>query len=315
MSESIAAASWRSLGTSVHLLTLDLDVGPARAAVERVLDDVDLAYSRFRPDSELERAQTAPRREARLSHLLTLAIDAAMRAARETGGAVDPTVGRAVRAIGYDDDFARVAARNVPLEIRLESVPGWRVVRFDRRNRSLHVPAGVELDLGSTGKALAADLAATAALGASRDGGVLVSIGGDIATAGRVPLDGWRILVAEDSATSPDSDGEVIAIDGGAIATSGTTVRRWRGDRGVAVHHLIDPRTGGPVDGPWRTVSVVADTCVDANTAATAAIVLGSRAVPWLELRGMPARLVNRSGDVTRLGSWPIPSTGTFDRV
>jgi thiamine biosynthesis lipoprotein len=315
MSVAIPAATWRALGTSVHLLALDLDVAPARVAVERVLHDVDVAYSRFRPDSELQRAQTTPRREWRISQLLTQAIDTAMRAARETGGAVDPTIGRAMRAIGYDDDFARVAARDVPVAIRLESVPGWRVVRFDRRSRSLFVPAGVELDLGSTGKALAADLAATAALGASRNGGVLVSLGGDIATAGRAPVGGWRILAAEDSETPPGADGEVVAIDGGAIATSGTTVRRWRGNRGVAVHHLIDPWTGGPVDGPWRTATVVADTCVDANIAATAAIVLGGLAVPWLESRGIPARLVNRSGEVTRVGTWPIPSTGTFDRV
>jgi thiamine biosynthesis lipoprotein len=314
MSQPITTISWRALGTSVHLLALDLAIAPARAAVERVLDQADLAYSRFRPDSELQRAQCSPRRETRLSHLLTLAVDTAMRAARETDGAVDPTVGRAMRAIGYDDDFVRVAARRGDVRIRLEAVPGWRVVRFDSRNRSLHVPAGVELDFGSTGKALAADLAAAAALGASRTGGVLVSLGGDIATAGRAPVGGWRILAAEDSAVSPDAGGEVIAIESGAIATSGTTVRRWQGDRGVELHHLIDPWTGGPVDGPWRTVTVAAATCVDANVAATAAIVLGSRAIPWLESRGVPARRVSHAGEVIRVGTWPSPLTKALDR-
>ncbi|HEX5148336.1 MAG TPA: FAD:protein FMN transferase, partial [Candidatus Limnocylindrales bacterium] len=327
------------LGTSVHLYANGIDVGPARAAVERVLADVDAAYSRFRPDSELQVAQATPRRDVRLSPLLTLAIDTAMRAARATGGAVDPTIGQAMRAIGYDDDFSRIVDRAAPIEIRLEPVPGWRAVHFDRRARTIRLPAGVELDLGSTGKALAADLAAAAALAAdlaaaaalaadpaaapalaadldgAERGGVLVSLGGDIATAGRAPAGGWRILAAEDSETPPDAEGEVISIDGGAVATSSTWVRRWRSAGGTEIHHLIDPQTGGPVDGPWRTASVVADTCVDANVAATAAIVLGARAIPWLQSRDLPARLVSRTGEVTWVGRWPAPLAGSASRV
>ena len=136
---------------------------------------------------------------------------------------------------------------------------------------------------------------------------MLVSLGGDIAVAGRAPAGGWRILIAEDSETPTDAAGEVVAIETGAIATSSTTVRRWRrGER--TLHHLIDPRTGGPVDSPWRTASVVAATCVDANTAATAAIVLGDAAVAWLTAGGLPARLVAADGAMTRLGGWPEPA-------
>jgi thiamine biosynthesis lipoprotein ApbE len=303
----LSAASWRALGTSVHLLTDDLDIEAAQASVERVLDEVDRAYSRFRSDSELQIVQARPGRDVRVSPLLATAIAAALRAARQTDGAVDPTIGRAMRAIGYDDDFASVAARNGPFHVRLEPVPGWRAIRFDARNRTLCVPAGVELDLGSTGKALAADLAATAALAGSPTGGVLVSLGGDISTVGRAPAGGWRILAAEDSEMPPAAGGEVIAIDGGAVATSSTVVRRWQSAGGATLHHLIDPQTGGPVNGPWRTASVVADSCVDANTAATAAIVLGDAAVLWLESAGLPARLVGQSGEVVRLGHWPRP--------
>jgi thiamine biosynthesis lipoprotein len=164
----------------------------------------------------------------------------------------------------------------------------------------------VELDLGSTGKALAADLGAAAAVAAMGRGGVLLSLGGDIATAGTVPDDGWRVLAADESTTPSDADGEVIAIGGGALATSGTSSRRWTRD-GVTLHHLIDPRTGLPADGPWRTASVAAATCVDANIAATAAIVRGRSAVPWLEERGLAARLVSTSGQVVRVAGWPAP--------
>jgi FAD:protein FMN transferase len=302
-------ATWRALGTSVHLLTDGLDAAAARRSVECVLDEVDATYSRFRPDSELRQLETASGRAVRISPLLRQAIAAALRAARETGGAVDPTVGRAMRAIGYDDDFSLVARRPGPLRVQLVPIPGWQAVQLDEGAQTVRIPSGVELDLGSTGKALAADLAVEATLrsGASVDGGVLVSLGGDIATAGAAPGGGWRVLMAEDADTPADSDGEVVAIDGGSIATSSITVRRWRGADGRQLHHLIDPATGAPAQGPWRTASVAADRCVDANAAATAALVLGDSGRDWLEGIGLPARLVATDGQIVRIGGWPEP--------
>src|SRR5205823_3869810 len=100
------------------------------------------------------------------------------------------------------------------------------------------------------------DLAAKAALESSGARGVLVSLGGDISTAGEAPEGGWQVLVGDDSGAPPDADGEVIALHAGAIATSSTSVRRWtRGS--VALHHLVDPRTGLPAVTPWRTASVI----------------------------------------------------------
>jgi thiamine biosynthesis lipoprotein len=300
----VETEGWRALGTGVQVLASDGDLAAAVDAVRRVLAEVDLAYSRFRPDSELSRVNSAGGRPQLISPLFADAVEVGLRAAQLTEGRVDPTVGRAMRAIGYDRDFDQLGNRRDPLSIRLEPIPGWRTVDFDRAAGRLHLARGVELDLGSTGKALASDLAVAAAMAASGRGGVLVSLGGDIATAGSAPRDGWRVLVAEDSATPPDSSGEVIAIDDGAIATSSTTVRTWqRGE--VSFHHLIDPQTGGPVDSPWRTVSVVAANCVDANTAATAAIIRGASGLEWLDSLGLAARLVATNGDVHRVGRWP----------
>jgi FAD:protein FMN transferase len=299
-------AAWRAIGTSVHLLTDGLDAHLARRAVEDVIEAVDLTYSRFRADSELRLLQASPSRTARVSPLLADAISVALDAARWTEGAVDPTVGRAMRAIGYDDTFARVAGR-ATMEIILAGVPGWRAVTFDRSARTVRLPKGVELDLGSTGKALAAELAATAALGGRTDAGVLVSLGGDIAIAGRAPAGGWRVLIAEDADIPPDTDGEVVSLEAGALATSSTTVRRWTAADATSVHHLIDPSTGAPARGPWRTVTVTAGRCVDANAAATATIVLGDAGLAWLERTGLPGRLVATDGDVVRVGGWPEP--------
>jgi len=194
---ALAVKSWKALGTSVLVLsTRDDRLEAATTAVRQVLEDVDAAYSRFREDSELTRVNANAGRSIQISPLLATAIDAALRAARLTDGAVDPTIGRAIRVAGYDDDFSRIAVerphpalprergreiepgergREIPL--RAWRVPGWQATRLDRRSRTVWLPQGVELDLGSTGKALAADLAATAAMAAAGDGGVLVSLG------------------------------------------------------------------------------------------------------------------------------------------
>ena len=299
--------TWRALGTSVHVLVLDASgAEAARRAVAGVLDEVDATYSRFR-NSELTRLNARPGEEVRVGTLLARAIGTALDAALATDGAVDPTVGTALRAVGYDDDFGRIVTDGGPLTIRLEPIPGWRAVRFDRARRTVRLRAGVELDLGSTGKALAADLAAVAALRAMGGGGILVSLGGDIATAGSAPVGGWRVLTADRSDAPPDGEGEVVALHSGSLATSSTTVRRWA-RAGVTFHHLIDPVTGQPVASPWRTVSVAAPTCVEANTAATAAIVKGNDGLGWLAGRGLAARLVSTTGDVRRVAGWPAPS-------
>ena len=301
-------ADWRALGTSVRLVVLDGDLAQARAAVETVLGQVDLAYSRFRPDSELMAVNASAGRTTRIGSLLARAIAGALDAAQRSGGAVDPTVGRALRVIGYDADYDLLAGTTRPLELRVAPVPGWTTVALDRVAGTVRFPAGVELDLGSTGKGLAADLAAFAALDAAGPGaGVLVSLGGDIATAGGPPAGGWRVLTTDDSRTDPGGDGELVAIEGGAIATSSTTVRRWRAEDGSSVHHIVDPRTGLPAETPWRTASVVDSTCEIANGASTAAIVLGPGAPAWLETQGLPARLVSVEGGIIRLGGWPAP--------
>jgi thiamine biosynthesis lipoprotein len=170
------------------------------------------------------------------------------------------------------------------------------------------VPSGVRLDLGATAKALAADRAAERA--AEEAGcGVLVSLGGDVATAGNAPDGGWSVRIADWHAAEPSGDDEIVRIDGGGLATSSTTVRRWsRGSE--QLHHLLDPATGRPADVVWRTVSVAAASCVDANIATTAAIIRGERSPAWLASLGLPARLVALDGTVVRVGGWPEAQEG-----
>ena len=305
---SLAVADGRALGGLTRLVvTRPERLEAALAAMEGRLAEIDEAYSRFRGDSELSIVNSRPGVLHRVSPLLAAAVAAGLRGARLSGGAVDPTLGRAMKVAGYDRSFEEVAADGPGLALRARSVAGWEAIHFDPVALTLRVPEGVELDLGATGKGLAADLAAAAALEAAGPGaGVLVSLGGDIATGGVAPEGGWVIQVSEDSGAPLGADAEAVSIGSGALATSSTTVRRWtRG--GVQLHHILEPATGLPAAGPWRTASAIAGTCVDANLAATGAIVKGADAATWLETLRLPARLVDREGRVTRLGGWPAP--------
>ena len=297
----------RALGTDMRVIVTRPDrLAEAKAAADDVIKAIDAAASRFRDDSELSRINREPGRRIAVSPLMARALAAGLRGARLTGGAVDPTVGSAVRLAGYDRDFAAIPADGSPITVSVTRVPGWRAIEFDEADHTVCVMQGVEIDLGATAKALASDLAAAAALQAVGSGGVLVSLGGDIALAGDAPAGGWAVQTSEDSGAPLDESEETITIQSGGIATSSITVRRWsRG--GVVLHHIIDPATGAPASGPWRTASVVAGSCVDANIAATAAIVMGEAAIAWLAANKLPARLVDRDGIVHRLAGWPAP--------
>jgi thiamine biosynthesis lipoprotein len=303
-SETLASRTFKALGTTVVVLTDRPDhLEEAVTAAAAEIDAVDLACSRFRPDSELSRLLELLGTAVEISPLLTDALIVAFEAAASTDGLVDPTIATSLRAWGYDRDFVAVPSDLPPLDVPLRAVPGWRTVRFDPEAHTVQLPTDVELDLGATGKGLASDRAATAAAAAAGCG-VLVSIGGDIAVAGPVPDGGWDIRITDDHAVGPDADGPVVSLSSGGLATSSTVVRRW--NRGqITAHHIIDPRTGRPADPWWRTASVVASTCARANAASTAAIVLGPSAPDWLSERGLPARLVHVDGDVTTVAGWP----------
>lgn len=303
MSSATVSTRFAALGTTaVVAVTRPRRLAAAVAEVEAEIAEIDRTCSRFRPDSELMLLQRAPDRPATVSPLLAEALSVALSAAEATGGLVDPTVGAAVSAIGYDRDYDQLVPLDQPLPCE-RRVPGVGTIWFDRRRREVRVRPGTSLDLGATGKALAVDRAVARA--AKIVGcGVLVSIGGDIGTAGPAPMDGWSIGIADDHRTDADQIEQAVAISSGAIATSSTTTRTW--DRaGERCHHIVDPRRSRSAEVVWRTVTVAAGSCVAANTASTAAIVDGHRAVARLTRAGLPARLVSASGDVTSVGGWP----------
>jgi thiamine biosynthesis lipoprotein len=297
-------ATWEALGTSILLRLCgsgpsergrdgDAPLATARRAVEHELDAIDRACSRFRADSELSRVNASSGRPTAVSELFAQALELAMRAAELTEGDVDPTVGRTLELAGYDRDWKSLTADREPIETGARARPplvlsahvraSWRTIEFDREALIVRVPRGISLDLGATAKAFVADRAAAAAALAAQCG-ALVSVGGD-----RSDL---------------SAPGQTVSIRSGGLATSSTSVRRWS-QRGRSMHHIIDPRTGQPSRSSWRTVSVAGASCTDANIAATAAIVRSWRGARWLAQVGLPARMVDRRGEVTTVAGWP----------
>jgi len=281
-------------------------LSPARKIVEGELREIDRACSRFRADSELERVNAHAGAPVPVGALLLEAIEVGLRAARLTDGNVDPALGEALSIAGYDRDFELLEDRPEQPRVLARRTAGWRTITVDHEHSTVRIARGVRLDLGATAKALAADRAARAANHAT-GAGVLLSLGGDIALAGCAPAGGWRVFVTDDHRSDMDAEGQMISITSGGLASSSTTTRRWtRGDR--IMHHIIDPATNAPVDSTWRTVSVAAATCVDANIASTAALVRGAACIPWLTECRLPARLVATNGRVLSVSGWPSES-------
>lgn len=280
----------------MHLLVTEPEaLGEARAILDAELDAVESAASRFRADSEVCALAAAGGARRRVSPTLATLLESALAAARITDGDVDPTVGAAVRSLGYDVHFGN----GDPGDVRVTpAAADWTAVWFD--GQSVQVPPGTLLDLGATAKAVAADRGAWR-IHDLTGVGVLVNLGGDIATAGPPPRDGWRVDVG-DPGGGPVS--RVTIGTGTGLATSSTRRRRWR-HGGVLHHHIVDPHTGTSADPVWRTVSVAADSCLAANTVSTAAIVRGERAPAWIASLGLAARLVDAAGVETALGGWP----------
>ena len=295
---STAAVEWELWSTRARLVVTNPGVlSSARELVESYLAQVDDAANRFREDSEISRL-TERAGWVTLSPTMTHLLEEALAAARMTDGDVDPTVGGAVRRLGYDRDLRLVTADGGPVRAVISPVPGYRSLRLD--GSRLHKAAGVELDLGATAKAVAADRAAALVHGALGTG-VLVSLGGDIATAGAAPGSGWQVHV-QDRDEDPWTQVELPA--GSAIATSSTVARQWRRG-GRTLHHVVDPRTGQPARPVWRSVTVAADTCVRANAVTTAALVRGARAVDWVRGLGLPARFLRADGVLVHTDGWP----------
>jgi len=295
-----ASAVWEDWSCQVRLTVTERSaLEPARRHLADLMRDVEQATSRFLPTSDISKVNERAGHLVPVSRRATALVDVALDAAAVTDGVVDPTIGAHVIRAGYAADIVSVRDRLIfPDKESVSRRADWQSVRVDHELSRVGVPVGLALDLGATAKSWTADVAAHA-IAASFGTAVLVEIGGDVAVAGHKATP-WQIHVSEQAG----QPGEQVGLSAGGLATSSTAGRKWRTPDGIA-HHIIDPRTGEPANGPWRTATVWARSAVDANTASTAAIILGEDAAAFLAEFGHPARLVGHDGRVQTIGTWP----------
>ena len=266
--------AFRSMGCEVVVPS-----GLSAGAVRRLFDDRDRRFSRFIESSELNRVNDSPQGVTVVSEELASMLSLALDAARATDGLVSPTVGGAVLAAGYDRDFPLIPPDGDQVEPA--AVPALNSIKLD--GRILLRTRPVTLDLNGVVKGRTVD-DALALLG---DG--WVSAGGDLATT-------YPIVVGLPG-------GDAVTVDRGGLATSSVAKRTWL-RAGERQHHLINPATGAPAQTPWRDVTVAAPTCLAADVAAKAELLLGLAGPSWLDQRRLAGRFVDHDGAVLVTEAW-----------
>lgn len=249
-------STFESMGTHVEVIARD------RERVEATIQlfaDLESRLSRFLPSSELSVINQSPSARVELSPLLREVMEVADAMRQKTGGLVDPAVGSAVVAWGYDKTYSAIhdltSTPATPL-------PGaWALHGTTLRRRP-----DVEFDLGGIAKGWAADLAIEQGLAD------LVSVGGDVRSA----LPEARVEVED-----PGGGNAIgITLGPGGLATSSVAKRHWRVGDDVA-HHIIDPATMAPARTPIISASALCPTAAEAEAAAKAVLILGAEGLRW----------------------------------
>jgi thiamine biosynthesis lipoprotein len=273
--------AFRAMAAEHEIVVADAVTDDVRRAVEAAIADVhriESKYSRYRDDSVVAAINRAAGQDDVAIDAETAALLAyADRCFALSGGRFDVTSGVLRRAWNFRADPPRLPAQD---EIdRLLPCIGWDRVRFDER--SVHLPqAGMEIDLGGLGKEYAADRAATilAERGVRH---ALVNLGGDVrAIGGRADGSPWRIGIQHPRSTTAAAIASIDVADG-AVATSGD-YQRYLEVAGRRYCHLLDPRSGWPVDA-WQSMSIVAPLAIVAGSFATIAMLLGGEASRFLD--------------------------------
>ena len=290
---------WRTHLTLVTRSQTPVQAAPLLAALTLEVDRLELLASRFREDSQISAVNRAAGQPVAVTGDFLMVLAPALQAAAATDGLVSPLLGELVDGAGYRVWRDTSGTRAVTVASVPAVAADWRSIEIVRSGSggTVRIPPGTSLDLGATAKAWLADRMAALVW---QYGGVdvIADMGGDLSI--RTHGEPWPVAVTP----SPDIADQQLLVGAGGLATSGTSKRAWRTADGTPAHHIIDPRTGHPADGPWVSASVWAADAVAANTASTAAIVLGATAPSWLQQRGLAA-LLTTPQQLTPVGGWP----------
>jgi thiamine biosynthesis lipoprotein len=242
---------------------------------------IEHKYSRYRPDSLLSRINDSRGKPVAVDDETAALIDYAAQCYVLSSGRFDVTSG-VLRRIWRFDGSDRLPTDE---QIR-DTAPlvGWGKIAWRRPN--ITVPPGMEIDFGGMGKEYAVDTTLRL-LQQMSDAPMLINFGGDLAVSGpRAGGARWRVAI-ESVDVGAESEA-FLEVSRGALATSGDA-RRFLLKDGVRYSHILDPRTGMPVKDPPRSVTVAAETCVQAGLLSTLAMLHGRDAERFLAREGVTA--------------------------
>lgn len=262
---------------------------PALSQVPQWFEEWEQVLSRFRYDSELTLLNQKHEQPVQVSPILWDVFQSAREAEQMTSGLVTPTLLDAIIEAGYDRPFEELPhlATLMPASVKAY-VPSLTKIIINDAARTITLPSGIGLDFGGVAKGWAAHQAMKRL---KVEGPVLINAAGDIAISGPC-ADGseWQVGIADPFHKGQDI--EILFLKECGVATSGKDRRRWTRE-GILQHHIIDPFTNQPAETDLLTVTVIAPNVMQAEAAAKAAFILGSRAgSEWIEARAEFAALL-----------------------
>ncbi|MGA9594588.1 MAG: FAD:protein FMN transferase [Acidimicrobiia bacterium] len=261
-------------------------IGDDPAEAEPFFAAAEAVFSRFDSSSELSALNRDPRVSIEVSPDLAACLHDARELRDRTGGLIDPAIGNAVIAWGYDRTFTEVEDRGEAGSIA--AIGEWSISDNVVTRRP-----GTRLDLGGIAKGWTADRAVASGLA------YVVSAGGDVSS-----------RLDETAVSIEDPWGDVAAtvrLGSGGLATSSSTRRRWQvGD--VTAHHIIDPRRLAPATSPIFSATVMAATAVEAEAGAKAVLLHGEHGLTWAETQDWiaAALVVWHDGSVYATTGWEM---------
>ena len=273
---------FRAMGCEMLAVVDRESTSPMLANVPAWFEEWEQILSRFRYDSELTRLNQAHEQPVQVSEVLWDVFQAAQNAEQMTHGLVTPTVLDALIEAGYDRPFDILPHLTTLTSDPVISMPrSLTAIPVNSSARTLTLPSGIGLDFGGVAKGWAAHQAVKRL---QAEGPALIDCGGDIAISGpRADGSPWQIGVSNPFKRGQEI--ETLYLNEGGVATSGKDHRRWMRN-GILQHHIIDPLTGQPAATDLLTVTVVGPDVMQAEAAAKAAFILGSRAgLEWIEAR------------------------------
>jgi thiamine biosynthesis lipoprotein len=274
--------TFTAMANPCEVLCETSDESVARAMCETAAHEawrVERKFSRYRDDSIIHVINTANGKSVRVDDETAQLIDYAVTLWQLTQGAFDITSGVLRHAWRFNEPDKKPTAQQI--DTLMQRV-GWARVQWQRPQ--LTMPVGMELDFGGIGKEYAVD---SAVMHLSRWSQVpaLVNFGGDLRTSGPAPSQGaWQVGI--ESVLAQGRASNLIQLTTGALATSGDT-RRFIDIDGRRYGHIIDARTGWPAPSAPRSVTVAADTCSQAGTFSTLAMLQGAGAETFLHNEGV----------------------------